>query len=732
MELKKAVCMWCHGHCRVAVQVEGDELLGIQEDESFPHVKLYGPVIRACPRRRVAREYFYHPTRLNYPLKRVGERGDNRWQQISWDQALDEIGERLRKIVDEYGGESVASCRGTGRTCDEYRARFLNLLGGNLIGATTICYGPSLVVSNAMLGWMPWPFVRPGLTRAIFAVGINRFSYPPTFRSLELAKRAGAKLIVVDPRRTQAAALADMHLQLRPGTDLALLLAMINVIIEEEVYDREFVEQWCHGFEELRRHVKRYTPEWAEPITWVPANEIREAALIYATNKPAASFSALGLDHQSRAIQTIRARYILTALTGNLDVPGGDLMSGPYQNAILEQEVELAELMPEERKRKQMGSDRFKLLSWPGYDLIQPRVREVWGKPGAAAVDSSMAHAPTVYRAMIEGKPYPIKALISVSSNPLLTKTNARLVYEAMKRVSLHVCVDFFLTPTGMLADYVLPGATWLERPYLWNGYGISKFLVASEAAVPAVIPGKHERRNDYEIWRELGVRLGQEQYWPARTLEEEYDRRLSPMGMGFAQFAREISCDFPKTTYKKYESTGFATPTGKVELYSTVLEKLGYPPLPDYEEPPEGHLARAELIERFPLILMVGGRSHPFYHSEHYQIDRLRKIHPYPRLQINPSKAKELGIEDGDWVWIETPIGRIKERAFYFDGVPPDVVHAEHGWWFPERDGAEPTFYGLWESNANVLVEDDPAMCDPISGGWPRNTICRVYPFRN
>ncbi|MEW5922266.1 MAG: molybdopterin-dependent oxidoreductase [Bacillota bacterium] len=729
MQIKKAVCMWCHAHCRVAVHVEGDHLVKLEPDEDFPSADLYAPITRACPRRKAAKEWFYHPDRLNYPLKRTGKRGDNSWEKISWEQALEEIGRSLSELVDKFGGKTIASARGTGRTCDEYRSRFLNLVGGNLIGATTICYGPTLAVSNAMIGWMPWPFARPGLTKAILLIGVNEHSYPPTIRSFERAQGKGAKLIVVDPRRTRLAGKADLFLQVQPGTDLALLLAILHVIVTERLYDEEFVTKWCYGFDLLVDHVKPYTPEWAAAVTGVEAAKIREAAKIYATAKPAVTFSGEAIDHGSAAVQTLRARFMLPAITGNLDIPGGDYIPGPYKNARLEQEEERAEIIPPEKKAMQIGADKYKLLSWTGYDTIQETVKEVWGKAGAASVDSNLAHAPSVYRAMVDEKPYPIKAFFTVSSNPLLTMTNVKLVYQALKKVDLHVAMDFFLTPTAMLADYVLPAASWLERPYLWNGYGISGFLVASEQALPSSIPGSYDRRNDYDFWREMGIRVGQAKYWPAESLEDAYDLRLKGLGVTFKQFMQEKSFDFQKATYQDYKQMGFATPTRKVELYSTVFEKMGFAPLPVYHEPPESHDAKAEPDINFPLVLISGGRFMPFYHSEHRQLPSLRKLHPDPLVEINPETAEKYGIKGGDWVAIETKLGRIVQKCSLKEGLLPDVVHAQHGWWFPEYDLKEPSLGGLWQSNVNVLIDNDDRVCDPLSGGWPRSTLCRIEP---
>ena len=729
MPIKKTVCMWCHAHCRVAVHTENDMLVKIEPDDTYPSYKLYESITRACPRRRAAKEWFYHPQRLNYPLKRIGKRGEGRWEQLSWEQALAEIGSSLEGLVHEFGGKTVASARGTGRTCDEYRARFLNLLGGNYIGATTICFGPQLAASNATIGWMPWPFVRPGVTQAVFLMGVNEFSYPPTIRTFEDAQKGGAKLIVVDPRQTRLAKKADLHLKIRPGTDLALLLAMIHVIIKEKLYDEAFVTNWCHGFAELKEHIEAYTPAWAAAITRVDGEQIASAARIYANASPAASFTGEAIDHHSAAIQTLRARFMLPALTGNLDVKGGDYIPGPYLNAVLEQEEECVEVMTAEQKRAQIGSERYKILSWPGYDEIQRHVQDVWQKPGAAAVDASLAHAPSVYRAMISEIPYPVKAFFTVSSNPLLTMTDSNLVHEALTKVALHVAMDFFLTPTAMLADYVLPAASWLERPYLWNGYGISGFLVAGEQALPDTVAGKYERRNDYDLWRETGIRLGQGKYWPAETLEGAYDLRLKPQGTDFKTFAAEKSFDFQKAEYQKYKEMGFGTPTRKVELYSTTFEKLGYSPLPGADDFPQNTYLQIELPQEFPLILITGGRFMPFYHSEHRQLPSLRKLHPHPLVQLNPATAEKYGIKKGDWVFIETKLGKIKQKCTFNEGLHPDVVHAEHGWWFPEADLTEPHLGNVWQSNCNVLIENEEQVCDPQSGGWPRNTACKIMP---
>jgi len=725
--------MWCHDHCKVAVHVKDGQLIKVEEDREHPRSAVLKPTVRACPRARAAAEWFYHPDRLRYPLKRAGERGEGKWQKIPWEQALDEIAQKLAAIKKKYGAEAIAISSGTYRTHDEYKGRFLSLLGSpNHIGQGHICWGVSNMVSAALTGMSCNAITpRPGLTKCILLLGTNpRQAERGSWHVILNTKNSGAKLIVVDPRYTEPAQWADIWLQLRPGTDCALLMGMINVIINEGLYDRAFVEKWCYGFDKLAERARDYPPEKVAEITWVPADKIREAARMYATNKPAMSFSYMGLEQLANVVETLHARFILPAITGNIDIKGGDMGRPPTAQYVSESEIESDDKLPLEQKRKQLGADRFKLLSWIGYNLIQENVERVWSRRMSRG-HHSFAHAPTVFRAMLTDKPYPVKAMISVASNPMVTLPNTKLVYRALKRLELYVVMDYWLTPSAELADYVLPSASWLERPCLSTGADTGGFIAAGEAPLPAVKEGEYERRTDFEFWRGLGIRLGQEKYWPWKTLEEAYGYRLAPLGYSTLR-------DFVAKTgghasvgagYRKHEKVGFATPTGKLELYSTILEKLGYDPLPRYYEPPESPISTPELAKEYPLVLTTGGRFLPMYHSEHRQIESLRRQHPEPIAQINPQTAVELGIDDGDWIWIETPRGRIRQKCQFFKGIDPRVAHAQHGWWFPELPGEEPWLHGVWESNINVVTSDDPEQCNKISGGWPlRALLCKVY----
>ncbi len=737
-EVKKAVCEWCHAKCRVLVYSENGRLIKVEPDQSYPlWDKVYPPIV-ACLRLRGMREFMEHPYRVHFPLKRAGEKGEGKWQTISWDQAFDEIGAKLGELKGKYGAETLALESGTQRTMCWTIGRFMNTFGSpNYMGAASICHNPCINPGAMLLGWPPRHrtqlFIETGAkgpkTKCMLLLGINpRQSRVRMWPSVRDAKKLGVKVIVVDPRRTESAEKADIWLQLRPGTDAALLLSMINVIIEEELYNKEFVENWCHGFAELRERAKEYPPEKVTEITWLPAEKIREAARLYAQNTPAVTTNGMGTEQLSTSIEAIHAKFILSMLTGSVDVDGGDYMTGPARCHI-ESELDLSEMLSPEQKKKQIGTDRFKVIGWPGRDAIMPHVLRVWGKRFSVDRGSAGAHAPSVYRAMISGEPYPVKALIHLASNPMITGPNVKLIHKALKRLDLHVVLDHWLTPTAELADYVLPVTPWMERPYLFTLMSTDNTIRGGEKALPSAIPGEFDHRTDYDIMRGIGLRVGQEQHWPWEDYEAVFNWQLEPIGLTFKEFMAQGGFEDPPKDFKKYERQGFGTPTGKAELYSTIFEQLGYDPLPRYEESHENPLTKPEVAKEYPLMLITGGRIQPYFHSEHRQIDSIRRKRPHPTMQIHPDTAAKLGIGSGDWVWIESPRGRIRMKCQLFDGIDPRVVHAEHGWWFPELPGEEPWLHGVWESNVNVLTDDDPDVCNKLSGGWPLKTaLCKVY----
>jgi thiosulfate reductase/polysulfide reductase chain A len=714
--IKKAACFFCHNNCGVLVHVQDGKVVKVIGNPKHP--ASHGFV---CERAVNAPKWLYHPDQLKYALKRTGARGEGKWQQIPWERALDEIAEKLSSLRDQHGPETLIAAEGTYRS-DHFwaRSRFLNLFGNpqNLICPGMICFCNDYVIEMALLGSLVLDDI--GKTKCVVLWGAN-------------PKEARLTRWRILKRRIDTGTYADRCLQLRPGTDGALALGWIHVIIEEGLYDKEFVDKWTHGFKELTERVRDYDPRRVGEITGLSAEEIVQSARLYATSRPACidrgvSSDQLGLN-SGRVEQ---ARVILAAITGNIDVPGGDFMSGfPLEingkRLVSDSEFELADRCPAENRSKQIGAERFKLMSWASWEIVAPHYEEQRSVP-CPNLHYLIVPTPLAMRQIITGEPYPIKAMITAASNPVIWAANTPLVREALTHpnLELHVVLEYWMTPTAQLADYVLPAASWLERPLCSTVEDWTTLAFAGERAIKPI----GDRHEDYQFWRALGIRLGQKEYWPWNDLEDVVKHRIAPLGISYEEFVERGVLLPPTQEFKKYEKKGFATPTGKLELYSTVFEKLGYDPLPYYEEPPESPVRTPELLDEFPLILNTGGRFMPQYHSEHRQLGiGLREKHPDPLVTIHAETAGKLGIRDADWVYIETARGRIKQKAKLTRRILPNVVNAEASWWFPEKPGELPSLFGAFESNVNMLTIDEPETLDPLTGGWcNRAMLCKVY----
>jgi anaerobic selenocysteine-containing dehydrogenase len=693
----RSVCRSCHGGCGVLLHVRDDRLVRVEGDRDSPlnHGRL-------CPIGTVTTDLVYHPDRLKYPLRRRGPRGAGTWERISWDTALDTIAERLLAIRDEFGPEAIALGTGTGRHHIRWVSRFGHALGTPnwCEPGFAQCFHPRVNTCLLTFGDFPVCDYTGGTPPACIMV----WGHNPTLSGPDGETRFNVmealshqpKLIVIDPRQTELARKADVWLQVRPGADDALALAMLHVLIAERLYDAPFVARWTHGFDALAERVKPCTPEWAEPITWVAADKIRAAARLFAQTRPAMLEWGCAIEHTPNCIQTIRAVSMLPALTGNIDVPGGWVFGmhglGRFPSLI--------ENLAPEVAAKRLGADRFKMLGGEGADL-------------------PAAHIPTLLQAMRDGTPYPVKAFLIFGNNTLTTYAGGKSVYDALMRLDFIVCADLFMTPTAELADIVLPAAAWPELDQLAGLPTVAANVVLAQQKVVQI----GECMADEEIF----VALARRMKLPVGTepVRDVLDAQLAAGGLGltFEQLAARGSVKVP-FRYRKYEDGGFRTPTGKIELYATRLEQMGYAPLPHYEEPPESPLATPDIAKDFPLVLTSGGRISQFFNSEHRQIEKLRKAHRFPLAEVHPDTAARHGIADGDWMWIETRRGRMRQKAKLTTGIDPRVINAEHGWWFPE---ASPPDYGVWTANVNMLTDNAPPY-DPAMGTYQlRALLCRV-----
>lgn len=725
--IKRTSCGFCHWQCGVRIHVKDGKPIEVEPDPENPIGRG-----RTCIRNSIALDFHIHPDRLNYPLKRIGERGEAKWKRVTWRDALDEISKEIGRIKKEYGPEAVLYLGGMPHEPGDWAAwRWCNLFGTpNIFNQGKNCGEAEILAECATYGWHTSKAPKPGMTKCIIMWGGNTPASDHIAWSNTLeAKRRGCKLIVVDPRLTLSASKADLWLQIRPGTDGALALGMINIIIQEGLYDKDFVKDWCLGFDRLRELVQDYPPEKVEMITWVPEDKIVDAARMYATLRPSIiSFGVATCHLGGEAVKSaVQGKVILRAITGNLDVEGGEVLGESFDRLDWLGNLYWDRMLNHpERTRDTVSMERFPIASIKGYRLFREAMKRLHPDGYSAAMYLLVNSSFCVWQAILEEKPYPIKAIVTQGGNPMLTLGNTRTVLEALRseKLELHVGMDLFMTPTIGLADYVFPAADWLERPNLQLEWGNIDYYVGGEKAVEPL----YERRDDYQLWRELGNRLGQEGYWP-ETLESMFDRFLEPSGTHFNELLmKKKRWHFRPPKYKKHEARGFATFSGKVELLPSIFEKLGIDPLPGFAEPPRSPISTPELAEDYPLILTGASRVACFTHSTLRGFERLRRGHRYPLVEIHPDTASKLGIIEGDGVWIETPEGRIRQKAKLTRKIHPQVVHVDGFWWYPEESESFPHLFGALKSNLNLITPDGESFFDYAGDNAFRALLCRIY----
>lgn len=652
-----------HGGCALLVGVKDNKIVQIKGDPEGYLNKGY-----TCFKGRISADRLSHPDRLTHPLKRAGKRGEGKWQRIPWDEALDETAENIKKIKDKYGARAVGFGVGMPKGLEHFvQIRLANIFGSpNVIGSQDVCHAPREVTGMHTCGFYPVADIHhPTELILLWASNPTSTNEEGQFAILfhEQLKK-GAKLIVVDPRKIDLAEKADCWLQLRPGTAQALALGFIHVIIEESLYDKEFVEKYTSGFEELARHVKDYAPEKVAGITWVPADLIRKAARMYAAAKPAALQWGNPIEHDVNVFDATRSLVCLMAICGNLDIPGGNVEArdpkimglGPFVRA---------DLIPD--KRKDMISAHYGTI--PRYMTIPPAYFR---------------------RAVLEGVPYPVRGYYGMCTNPMVAWADSKATYEAFMSLDFTAVAEIFMTPTAALADIVFPVAHQYEMNDIGH-YGIGHGMIVAR---PKIVEPPEGCWPDIKIINELGKRVSPPELWYDNH-EEFLEDIVRPAGLTYRQFVEKGFLKGPDR-YRQYEGKGFHTPTGKVELKLSTAEKFKLKPLPEFTGFPE------EEDPDYPLLL-ISAKSRYYLLSSYRWLGRLREKQPKPVVEIHPSTAALHGVADGDEVVIETKYGEVTQVARVTDVVHPRVISASLGWWFPEGDPA--TQYEWRKSNFNMLT---------------------------
>ena len=669
-------CTLCYHSCGTRVTVEDGRAVKVGGLESHPLNRG-----RLCPKGAHALEAVYSPERIRKPLKR----GGNGFEEISWDRALDEIAEKLTRLKTDYGPQVFGLFCGSIGVENLEMSTLVHLLRSgfgspNFFSVESICYRMRIRTRQMTFG--RYPTEEPD-SKLYILWGHNpdQSDFPLKFFIKKNLKK-GAKLVVIDPKRIPIADRADMYLRIRPGTDGALALALMNVIIEERLHDREFIDRHTTGFEELVSHVKPFTPEWAEETTWIPAGDIRKLARLFAGTRGASIFQGTCTqDQTANGTQNSRAFAVLQTITGNVNIPGGWVTSPPPRFGHPGYSVE----------GEPLGGDRYPLFV------------DLWGRKAPYGVVTMVP----------ESIPDKLKAFMVLGGNPLVSMPDSNAFREAFGKLELLAVHELFMTETARAAHYVLPACSHLEKwgiAYTYNVCHCLPYIMLRKKCIEPL----GECRSEWWFLTELGKRLGIGDNFPWTTEEEFVGFMLEPSGFSFDYLLNEK----PEGIFyaeKKYDIPDgfFRTPSGKIEIYSKTLEQFGFSPLPSYLEPERGPVrGEKSFRDKYPLILSVGNRNLYYTHSQHHQVEALRKLSPDPLAEIGPETAARFDIRNGDAVAVETNRGRVKMKASVDERVAEGVVLVPHGW------GGE--------ANANLLT--DVSCREPIMGYPDQKSLqCRI-----
>lgn len=712
MKEKAGVCGCCFASPGCGVIVEFDEqgkINALRPDEN-------APLPYVCRIGRQARDIVYSPERIRHPLKRSGPKGTYDFERISWDQAYELIAKTFGSIKAETGPESLAVYAGRGcferSFCDIMQPRGVAVSSApsilfpfgspNTLGAGAYCYVSfAMMAPHLTMGAMKIDMFSDLENADLIVVwGTNpATSSPPiTYDRIKEASEEGAEIIVIDPRKTGCASLSGgKWVPIRPGTDGALALAMSHVLIQEELYDREFAENWTVGFDAFAEYVKQFSPDISEKITGIPKKTIIRLARDIAAAEGAAPVMYTGLEYTPSGVQNIRACMIFWALAGQLDVPGGRCFS-MRENIF---PVNRSDHIPNPAPEKTLGRDTF-----PLYHTYRQE-----------------AHALALPKAVLENDPYPVRSLMVMGASLITAWPNPDLWRRTLNALDFLVCIDRQLTADAAYADLVLPAATGFEiDSYCYYG---SSLRVRERVIEPV-----GEAKGDYRIMAELAQQLGYGNLYP-QTHEEilAYALKASPYSVNDLKKAGgSLGMPYRPMVYKKWKKgllrrdgkPGFETPPGKFEIASAILAENGYDALPVYTEPAESPVSNPELTNQFPLVFNSGALIKSDFRTSFRSVPAFIEERPEPTVTMSVADAAERGIESGDPVVVKTPRGQVDVTAMVTDRMRTGCVDVSTG-------GGGPLGTAAWQAcNVNALT--DIMQFDPLSG-FPvyKALLCQV-----
>jgi anaerobic selenocysteine-containing dehydrogenase len=707
----KTTCRICLCYCGIVAKRKNNKI-ELQGDPCHPLSKGF-----LCVKGRSALQIATSPKRLLHPLVRKGNRGSGRWKRISWDKAIRAISQELGSIIKSYGPEAVTV------NCLPPKDFMIWEAFAKAIGTPNFfkhnlhqCFTPQILADYVTFGdlitYLNLSHEDASHVGTIVLWGVNPTATSPSKGAVIEGARKNAKLIVVDPRPIPLAKRADLWLRVRPGSDCALALGMLNYMIGKKLYDENFVKNWVFGFDKLCERVRHYPLSRVSEITWVKEDDIKKAVDIMVSHKPTAIYTFLGLAMNGNGFNTYRAIGLIIALLGCIDMRGGNMIKHPPP--VVRRGFEGGEIfrLPEQLLAKQLSAESYPFLS--GKKALTP-----------------FPHPWDVISAMSTGKPYPVKALIT-GCNPLASLEDGREVLKALMNLDLLVVLELFMTPTAEYADFVLPVTTFLEADGVSYYTGMN-FVAARNKCIEPL----GEAKDEVEILLSILKRMRLDEKLPFKTKEEYLDFLLKPEGITFRELSDKNYILEPyeerkheKGLLRKDRNVGFNTSTGKVEVMSKILASFGYDPLPDYKEPPRSPYSTPHLFEKYPYILVTGARNIANFNGLGLQVKKLRQVHPYPTVEISPNVAKSHGLKEGDWVYIEVPgfVDKVKMRTCVTEGLDDRVVCAEALWYLPEQIEQEKR---IWGSNINAVTPKDTSNDAVLGTSTARALLCNILPAK-
>ncbi len=713
----------CHIGCGVLLYTDDEgKLVKVEGDPENPYNQG-----RLCNRCLALTEVVYNPDRVTTPMRRdPAHRGQDKWVDITWDEALDLVYEKFTEIKENYGAWSIPFVQGTGRDIAAWITRLAWSFGSpnymfNMSGMA--CYLPRVAGCAATTGnfwvgdfsqqfpdryddpaWVPAEYIMVWGNNPLVANSDGFYGH----WMVDVMKR-GSKLIVVDPRLTWLASKAEWWLQVRPGTDAALALGMLNVIISEDLYDHDFVDRWCYGFDELAQTAAAYPVDKVAEITWVPAEKIVGAARAWAGAENGIVQWGLAVDTTKESLPAAQAIGALWQVCGFCEKPGCMIVppeilaySGGFGG----------ELVTPEMDAHRIGLDKYSLLKF-GFQV---------------------ASSDEVMKTLETEEPYKLHGAWLQTTNFLTcTSPDPERSMRAWRTLDFIVVVDMFMTPTAMaLADVFLPACTYAERDGIRVGDGAQRGETINKVCQVGAC------KSDMQINLELGKRFNPEA-WPWKDDKEMFSSVIACTGYTFEEL-QQVAPAYIPFEYGRHEKgllrpdgqPGFNTQTGRIELWSTFYHNAGLSPVPYFEEPTESPAATPDLYDEYPFVLTTGARNWFMFHSEHRQVPHLRAGRPWPLVQINPKAAERIGVHDGEWVWLENERGRCKRVVECTNIMDERVVMSDHGWWFPEAPGEEKDgLFSMLDLNVNKLLNSYV----PGKSGFGANyksMLCKIYPAKD